>query len=193
MSNDSKANNLKLFSCIILAGGEGKRVGGVDKGLLEYKNQPLIEHVIEAISPQVDDIVISANRNIARYKNYSDKVISDKSAQYLGPLAGISAALTHCAHDLVLVVPCDTPFLPSDIITKFLSHRVDSLLYIAASNNKLQPVMLMQKKLQTSIKQSLENNERRLMFWVKSQQPEIISFQDEAAFKSFNQRHDFAP
>lgn len=186
MNNDSKR-----FSCIILAGGEGKRLGGVDKGLLEYRNKPLVEHVIDAVSPQVDDLVISANRNTERYKSYTNKVISDESEQYLGPLAGINAALPHCTHDRVLVVPCDTPFLPDDIIDQFLSARTDNNLYIAESKNKLQPVMLIHKSLQGSISQSLHRGELRLMFWVESQHPEIIPFPDEAAFKSFNHTDDF--
>lgn len=179
------------FSCIILAGGEGKRVGGVDKGLLEYKNKPLIEHVIASIRPQVDDLIISANRNIERYKNYSNKVISDISEKCLGPLAGINAALPHCTHDRVLIVPCDTPYLPADIIAKFLSSHADSHLYIAESKNKLQPVMLIHKNLHNSITSSLDKEQLRLMFWARSQQPEVVPFPDESAFKSFNQTDDF--
>jgi len=182
----------KSFSCIILAGGEGKRVGGVDKGLIEYKNRPLVEHVIDAINPQVDDLVISANRNIEHYRRYSKKVISDNSEQCLGPLAGIYAALPHCRHDRVLVVPCDTPFLPKNIIEQFLSKRDDADIYIAKSHEKLQPVLLIQKKLRESIGHALAAGELRLMFWVKTHQPEIISFQDDAAFKNFNNTSDFA-
>ncbi len=184
-------NKAEQFSCIILAGGEGKRVGGVDKGLLKYKNKPLIEHVIASVRPQIDELVISANRNIERYKNYSNKVISDISEKHLGPLAGINAALPHCTHDRVLIVPCDTPHLPADIIAKFLSGRADSHLYIAESKNKLQPVMLIHKKLHNSITSSLDSEQLRLMFWVRSQQPEVVLFADESAFKSFNQADDF--
>jgi molybdopterin-guanine dinucleotide biosynthesis protein A len=179
------------FSCIILAGGEGKRVGGVDKGLIEYKNKPLIEHVIDATSPQVDDLVISANRNIERYKKYTDKVISDRCEQYLGPLAGIDVALPHCIHQRILIVPCDTPFLPHDIIEHFLAKRNDADLYIAETKNKLQPVMLIHKTLHDSISRSLDNNELRLMFWAKAHQPEIITFSDSRPFKSFNHTDDF--
>jgi len=184
-------DNSERFSCIILAGGEGKRVGGVDKGLIEYRNRPLIEHVIDTIKPQISDLVISANRNTERYQRYTGKVISDGSQQYLGPLAGIDAALPHCAYERVLVVPCDTPFLPGDIINRFLSGQPDKNLYIAESNNKLQPVMLIHKALLASIRRSLDSNELRLMFWVKSQQPEITVFQDDAAFRSFNNTDDF--
>jgi len=191
MNIDSKPAKTKPFSCIILAGGEGKRVGGVDKGLLEYKNKPLVEHVIAAVNPQIDDLVISANRNIEHYKRYSKNVISDKSETCLGPLAGIYAALPHCQHEQVLVVPCDTPFLPRNIIEKFLSQGDDTGIYIAESCQKLQPVLLIQKKLHGSIGKALAADERRLMFWVKQHQPEIVPFQDEAAFKSFNNTSDF--
>ncbi len=192
MNTDLKPDNSKNFSCIILAGGEGKRVGGVDKGLIQYKNRPLIEHVIDAINPQIDDLVISANRNTEHYRRYSKKIVSDKAEHYLGPLAGISAALPHCAHQRVLVVPCDTPFLPHNIIDQFLSKRDDADVYIAESKNKLQPVMLIHKKLCESINHALDAGELRLMFWVKKHQPEIIPFQDDAAFKSFNNSRDFA-
>jgi molybdopterin-guanine dinucleotide biosynthesis protein A len=179
------------ISCIILAGGEGKRVGGVDKGLLEYKNRALIEHVINTVSPQIDDLIISANRNIKKYEQYTDKVISDESEQYLGPLAGINAALPHCDHNRVLITPCDTPFLPDDIIARFLSDDCEADLYIAESDNKLQPVMLMHKKLHESISRSLKQGQLRLMQWARSQQPEIIPFQETTAFKSFNNKMDF--
>ena len=179
------------ISCIILAGGEGKRVGGVDKGLLEYKNRPLIEYIINTIRPQVDDIVISANRNHDRYKQYSSKVVSDKSEKYLGPMAGIDAALPHCKHDWVLIIACDTPLLAADIIDKFLQTKTDSKLYIAESNNKMQLLLLLHRSLHSSIKRALSENQLRLMRWAKSQQPEIVIFHAVAAFKNFNNSKDF--
>ena len=178
-------------SCIILAGGEGKRVGGVDKGLLEYRGKPLIEHVIEKVSPQVDDIVISANRNIKRYQLYSQKVISDESEQYLGPLAGINAALTHCQHDRVLIVACDIPSLPPDIIYRFLSKQPDTHVHIASTSHQLQLVMLIHKNLHDSIAHSLEEGQLRLMQWAISQKPEIVEFENGSAFKNFNYTDDF--
>lgn len=184
-------HNTRKFSCIILAGGEGKRVDGVDKGLLEYKGRPLIEHVINAVTPQVDDIVISANRNAEQYKLYSPKVISDQSEQYLGPLAGISAALGHCRHEWILIVACDTPFLPSDIIDQFLSTQSDRHLYIASTNGKPQLVLLLHRSLHDSLQHSLNEGKLRLMQWVKSHQPEIVTFEDETVFRNFNTPDDF--
>lgn len=178
-------------SGIILAGGEGKRVGGVDKGLLEYRGKPLIEHVIEKIIPQVDDIVISANRNTKQYQRYSETVIADETEQYLGPLAGIYAALPHALHDRVLIVACDTPCLPTDIIDKFSRSKPETHLHIATSNNRLQLVMMLHKNLHRSIGQALIDGQLRLMQWVKSQQPEMVEFEDESAFRNFNNNDEF--
>ncbi|MCK4834705.1 MAG: molybdenum cofactor guanylyltransferase [Gammaproteobacteria bacterium] len=179
------------ISCIILAGGEGKRVGGVDKGLLEYKDKPLIEHMINILAPQVEEIVISANRNIERYKSYTSKVIADESEHYRGPMAGIAAALPHCNHDWVLIVACDTPFLPANIVDTLLQGHNDSYLHIAEADDKLQLVMLLHRTLHPSLQKSLDENQLRLMQWAKSQQPEIINFQDSALFKNFNNDTDF--
>lgn len=183
--------NVIKVSCIILAGGEGKRVGGVDKGLLEYRGKPLIEHVIKKVSPQVDDIVISANRNTKRYELYSQKVIIDESVNYLGPMAGINAALPHCQHDRVLIVACDTPFLPSDMINRFISGQTGAQLHIASTNKRLQLAMLIHKNLHDSISHSLNEGQLRLIQWAKSQQPEIVEFEDGSAFKNFNYTDDF--
>lgn len=179
----------KQVSCIILAGGEGKRVGGVDKGLVTYKNTPLIEHALASIKPQVDEIIISANRNIDTYKKYGYKVISDTSDDYRGPLAGITAALPYCRNEWVFIIPCDMPFLPVNIVER-LSAETEKYISIAESNHKMQLVFLMHKKLQTSIRQSLGNNQLRLMQWIKSHQPVIISFTEDNAFKNFNCRDD---
>lgn len=181
--------NLDKVSCIILAGGEGKRVDGADKGLVLYKYIPLIEHVLSSIKPQVDEIVISANRNIDIYKEYGYKVIVDAAEDYKGPLAGIAAALPYCTYDRVLIVPCDMPYLSDNIVEK-LSGKADKDISIVESDNKMQLVFLMHKKLLTSIQQSLESEQLRLMQWVKSHQPAVIKFADDSAFKNFNNRDD---
>ena len=177
------------LSCIILAGGEGKRVGGADKGLVTYKSSPLIEHVLSSVKPQVDEIIISANRNIDVYEKYGYRVIADTSDQYQGPVAGIAAALPYCSNDRVLIVPCDMPFLPGDLVEK-LASETGKDISIAESESKMQLVLLMHKKLQASIQRSLDNNQLRLMRWVKSHQPAIIHFNDDRAFRNFNNRDD---
>ncbi|MES2635961.1 MAG: molybdenum cofactor guanylyltransferase, partial [Pseudomonadota bacterium] len=103
------------ISCIILSGGRATRMGGVDKGLLRLQNQPLIQHVIKRLSPQVDEIFINANREIVQYQAFGYPVLQDSHANFIGPLAGFSLGLQHAKHDYVLTVPCDSPFLPMDL------------------------------------------------------------------------------
>jgi len=185
--SDTSANK---FSCIILAGGEGKRVGGRDKGLVEYKNRPLIEYVIDTVKPQCDEIIISANRNLAVYKSYGYKIISDEADNYRGPLAGIAAALSVCKNEWVLIVPCDMPFLPADIIDTLSRRMGTSKLCIAEADDRLQLVFLLHRSLQPSVEQALEKNQLRLMQWIKSQQPARCLFSDGHYFKNFNESKD---
>ncbi|MBE9567157.1 MAG: molybdenum cofactor guanylyltransferase [Proteobacteria bacterium] len=179
------------ISCIILAGGEGRRVNGQDKGLVLYQDKPLIEHVIDRIRPQVDDIVISANRNLATYRRYADNVISDDRENYMGPLAGINACLPHCRHPLALIVACDLPRLPDDLVNRLQSamkhaeERVD--VCIATVDKRHQLTLLMRTDLQAGIAQRLTNNQLKLIEWVESQHYSTVSFDDSTqAFANLN-------
>lgn len=172
-----------FVSCIILAGGRGKRAGGLDKGLLPYKdktgnNKPLIEHVIDTVKNQVDDIVISANRNIKSYKQYSANVIGDSTEDYQGPLAGIAACLKHCKHELVLVVACDMPNLPSNLVTRLLSEIQNNSISIATVNNHHQLALIIKGNMVDSVQQRLNNKQLKLMQWVESAPYNTVSFDD---------------
>lgn len=180
----------KKFSCIILAGGEGKRVDGRDKGLINYKNKPLIQHVIDAVSPQTNEIIISANRNRENYETYGYKVVADTADEYRGPLAGITAALPYCKNDWVFVAPCDMPFLPNDIIDTLFNDIIEHDLCIAETENRLQLVFLLNKSLLPSLLASLQNNQLRLMQWVKSQKLITHPFTESQYFKNFNHTKD---
>ena len=183
-------------SCIILAGGEGKRTGGLDKGLLPYekkpgKNKPLIEHVIDAVKNQVDDIVISANRNIESYQQYSANVIGDSTEDYQGPLAGIAACLKHCKHELVLVVACDMPNLPSNLVTRLISEIQDNSFSIATVDNHHQLALIIKDNMDDSVQQRLKNKQLKLIQWVESVPYITVSFDDiPDAFVNLNQLSD---
>ena len=175
-------------SCIILAGGEGKRAGGLDKGLLPYekktgknktgKNKPLIEHVIDAVKNQVDDIVISANRNIGSYQQYSANVIGDSTEDYQGPLAGIAACLKHCKHGLVLVVACDMPNLPGNLVTRLISEIQDNSFSIATVNNHHQLALIIKSNMVDSVQQCIKKKQLKLIQWVESVPHITVSFDD---------------
>lgn len=173
-------------SAIILAGGEGRRVGGADKGLIELDGVPLIEHVIQAISAQVEDIVISANRNIERYRQYGYEVVSDPDENYRGPLAGMSACLPRCQHDNVLVVACDMPCLPSDLVMRLSADDAYEVV-IAESGGRMQLVLLVDKTLSASVTSALDSDELGLMRWVKSRNYRCIRFDDETLFTNLNE------
>jgi len=183
-------------SCIILAGGRGKRAGGLDKGLLPYEkktgeNKPLIEHVINAVNSQVDDIVISANRNAELYRQYSANVFGDSTENYQGPLAGIAACLTHCKHELVLVVACDMPNLPNNLVTRLVSEIQNNAISIATVDNHHQLALIIKSNMLDSVQQRLNNKQLKLIQWVESAPYNTVSFDDTPdAFVNLNQLPD---
>ena len=121
---------------IILAGGEARRMGGNDKGLIPYVNQPLIAHVIHHLAPQVEQLLINANRNIERYQQFGYPVISDSLSGYQGPLAGMLAGMQMATTDYILTAPCDSPS-PSP---KLRQRMMESLL--SSGKKSLSPLMV---------------------------------------------------
>ncbi|NVZ65150.1 molybdenum cofactor guanylyltransferase MobA [Pseudomonas gingeri] len=103
-------------SILLLAGGRGQRMGGQDKGLLEWRGQPLIAHLHATTRPLTDDLIISCNRNRQRYAAYADRLVSDDSDDFPGPLAGIRAGLAVARHSHLLVLPCDVPQVDRDLL-----------------------------------------------------------------------------
>lgn len=172
------SNHAINISCIILAGGEGKRAQGMDKGLVLYNDRPLIEHVIDAIEHQVDDIVISANRNIETYGQYVSQVITDSANNYQGPLAGIAASLPFCKHELVLVVACDMPTLPANLVERLAADVHNASICIASVDGHHQLAMIIKKDLLDSIRQRLNDDQLKLIRWVESVDYNTVNFDD---------------
>jgi len=103
---------------VVLAGGRGQRMGEADKGLQPLRGRSLVEWVLERVDPQVDDLLIIANRNLERYLELGYPVLRDRIPDFAGPLAGLQAGLTQTRSELVLLVPCDTPLLPADLVSR---------------------------------------------------------------------------
>jgi molybdopterin-guanine dinucleotide biosynthesis protein A len=180
-------SDLPKFSCIILAGGLGKRMQGNDKGLVDYMGRPLIEHVLNRISPQVSDIVISANRNLPHYRSYGYRVIPDSIEGFAGPLSGIASALPACTHHWVLVTPCDMPRLPRDLLSTMYDARGNVPLVAIEAGGRLQLVFLMQRDLLPAIITFLSSGQHRVMTWLQSQPHKLIKYNSAAqAFCNFN-------
>jgi molybdopterin-guanine dinucleotide biosynthesis protein A len=103
---------------LVLAGGRGSRMGGVDKGLQNFRGMPLALHTLLRLQPQVGATLVNANRNLAAYESFGAPVWPDGLADYAGPLAGFLTGLEHCETPWLLTVPCDTPLFPRDLATR---------------------------------------------------------------------------
>lgn len=106
---------------MVLAGGRGSRMGGVDKGLQPFAGQPLARHALQRLAPQVGPLLVNANRHLETYRAWGVEVVADTEADYPGPLAGFLAGLLHCRTPWLLAVPCDTPRFPADLVARLVA------------------------------------------------------------------------
>lgn len=137
------------ISGLILAGGEGRRMSGRDKGLITLAQKPLVEYAIDCLTPLVDDLSISCNRNQELYADYQLACLADSetssSNQYAGPMAGLATGLKHAQHDWLMVMPCDTPLMTKEVMGQLLNEI--SELSISKSN-EVQAVIFSHQGLQ---------------------------------------------
>jgi len=177
---------------VVLAGGQGSRMGGVDKGLAMFRSRPMVAHVIERFAPQVDELLVNANRNIEQYAGFGYRVISDEIAGFAGPLAGFERALAHAQAPLVATVPCDSPFLPRDLVARLRkSLESDSAqLAVAKTGAQAHPVFcLMRREVRDSLTRFLAAGERKIDRWYAHLAVVEVAFDDEPdAFANINTR-----
>lgn len=184
-------DNVLPVTGIILAGGEGRRMTGQDKGWITLQGKPLVQHVLERLQPQVMQCVISANRNVERYRALGIAVVSDPDV-YLGPLAGIASALQQITTDYALVVPTDAPLLPLDLATR-LQQALPARLVICHDGERLQPLFgLYHRDCAESIRDYLAEGQRKLTHWCMTQNPTIVTLTDAAAFTNLNTPDELA-
>ncbi len=172
-------------TAILLAGGEGRRMGGQDKGLIKLRDKPLIEWVLARIAPQVDEILISANRNLDTYRTLGYPVLPDKTAGFAGPLAGIARGLLDARHDLVLAVPCDTPFLPDDLLARLAAVLQDPEIDLAVpdTGDRIQhAICLMRRRVGGNLAVFLAQGGRRVQDWQAGLRLAHADFRDAASF-----------
>jgi molybdopterin-guanine dinucleotide biosynthesis protein A len=172
-----------LISCIILAGGRATRMNNVDKGLVLLQNKPLIAHVIKRLKPQVDEILINANREIVSYEAFDYPVLQDENEGFLGPLAGFSLGLQHAKYDYILTVPCDSPLLPLSLADRLLNGMTEARadIAVASSDGDTHPVFcLMKKSVLPSLIGFLDAGERKVSTWQKSLNYTEVDFSDNS-------------
>jgi len=182
-------------AAVILAGGQGRRMGGADKGLLEYRSRPLIEWVLAVLAPQVGEILISANRNLDTYAAYGRRVLTDTLPDFPGPLAGVLAALEAVNADWLLVAPCDTPHLPADLAPRLLeaARREKVPLAVAADEARVHhSCFIVRTDQRDHLAAYLARGERAVRHWQAGLASTTVRF-NAAAFANFNQPDDLKP
>jgi molybdopterin-guanine dinucleotide biosynthesis protein A len=177
---------------IVLAGGQGRRMGGVDKGLQLLHGEPMVAAVLARLAPQVDEILINANQNLEAYARFGHRVVPDAVGGFAGPLAGLHAGLTTAGHPLVLTVPCDSPFLPLDLRSRLERELNQHDLAVAKTGDQPHPVFaLVRSSVLKNLEDFLAQGGRKIDAWYAALKVVEVSFDDEAdAFRNINTREE---
>ena len=175
---------------VILAGGLGRRMGGVDKGLQLLDGRPLARHVADRLAPQVERLLINANRSHDEYARLGYPLIPDRISDFAGPLAGLHAALSAADTPLVATAPCDSPFLPADLIARLRAglENAGAQLAVARTFDQPHPVFcLCRRALLPHLSEFLLSGQRRFGSWYTTLNALEVAFDDEAdAFENIN-------
>jgi molybdopterin-guanine dinucleotide biosynthesis protein A len=191
MSSGIAPEALPHTTGVILAGGLARRMGGHDKGLLEVNGRPMVLHIRDQLQPQVDQLLINANRNQPTYSALTGcPVISDQVGDFAGPLAGMAAALSHSQTPYLVAVPCDSPFLAPDLVQRLhhhlQTHQAD--IAMATEGDKLQPVfVLLSNHLRESLLEFLNSGGRKIIDWYYQHNVIEVDFSDRSGmFENIN-------
>jgi molybdenum cofactor guanylyltransferase len=176
---------------LILAGGMGRRMDSRDKGLVEFRGKPMVQHAIERLAPQVNELIVNANRNIDIYAAFGHRIVSDEVSGFAGPLAGLHAGLHACASDCtwLATVPCDSPMLPLDLVQRLFdaAQSENAEIAVALTEEGTQPVFaLYHTSLLASLEAFLNAAERKIDKWTAQHRVANVLFEDANAFANIN-------
>ncbi|MBM3392469.1 MAG: molybdenum cofactor guanylyltransferase MobA [Betaproteobacteria bacterium] len=178
---------------LVLAGGLGRRMGGRDKGLQAFRGKPMVSWAIERLTPQVDSLLINANQNLEAYRAFGHPVIPDRIGGFAGPLAGLHAGLSACETPLIVTVPCDSPFLPADLVARLRAAlEADGAdLVVAKTGDQPHPVFsLVRREVLDGLAAFLEGGGRKVDAWYAALKVAEVPFPDERAFANINTLHE---
>lgn len=180
---------------IVLAGGMGRRMGSVDKGLVPLAGRPMVAHVLARLAPQVGPILINANQNAERYAAFGHPVVPDDVGGFAGPLAGLHAGMTRATTPYVVTVPCDSPFLPGDLVARLAAGLVAQQAQIAVAYTGAQPhpvFALVDRSVGPHLAAFLAGGGRKIDAWYATLAFAAVPFADEAAFRNINTPDELA-
>ena len=166
---------------LVLSGGRGRRMGGMDKGLVPYQGRALVLYALDALKCHADYILINANRNMEAYRDFGYPVVSDPDPDFRGPLSGILAGMRAAPTHWMLTVPCDMPKVDGQILSRLLMTQecTDVSLLIAHDGERLQPLlMLASTDLEASLHHYLDSGKRRVDEWIETIPHHIVDLSD---------------
>jgi molybdopterin-guanine dinucleotide biosynthesis protein A len=189
--------DINQITGLVLAGGRGSRMGNVDKGLQNFRGAPMALHVIMRLSPQVGTIMINANQNLGPYEGFGVPVWPDQIGGFAGPLAGLQTGLSHCETEYLVTAPCDSPFLPHDLVERLAEALVENNADLAVAvtvegegddqRRQSHPVFcLMTASLLPHLERFLQEGGRKIDAWYASLNVAEVDFPDEKAFRNIN-------
>jgi molybdenum cofactor guanylyltransferase len=182
------------ITAVILAGGQGRRMGGQDKGLIDFNGRSLAAILVERLEQQGVDIVINANRNLTKYRQFGHPVISDQLEDYQGPLAGFASAMAAVDNPFILTLPCDGPLLTEDYLARFIDAYAGkpAAILVADDGERLQPVhALLRVDLLPSLTGFLDSGDRKIDRWYAQHDYTRVDFSDCAGmFRNINTASD---
>ena len=183
-------HNEQPVTGVILAGGLGRRMGGIDKGLVAFNGRPMVAHVIARLKPQADEILINANRNADQYRAWGYRVIADAIEGFAGPLAGLERGLAEARHELVVTAPCDSPFLPTVLVERLHAsmRSANADLAVARTGDQPHPVFcLCKRSLHAHLRSYLAAGGRKIDAWYSTLAVVAVAFDDQPdAFSNIN-------
>ena len=178
---------------LVLAGGRGSRMGGIDKGLQPWRGRVLAQHALDRLAPQVGRLAINANRNLEAYAAMGVPVWPDATGDFAGPLAGWLAGLQACETPWLVTVPCDTPLFPADLVARLAAAAIAEHAEIAMASGleegqqRTQPVFcLLRRELQASLAEAMAAGERKVDRWTARHRCAVVPFDDPQAFFNIN-------
>ena len=190
------------ITALVLAGGRGTRMGHVDKGLQKFRGASMAAHVIRRLAPQAGKLAINANRNADAYAAFGVPVWPDDLQGFEGPLAGLATGLRHCTTEYLVTAPCDSPFVPADLVARLAgaleAHDADLALAETeeadeggALRVQPQPVFaLVKASALPQLSAYLAGGGRRMDGWYGSIRTVRVRFDDAAAFRNINTLHE---
>lgn len=183
----------QTITALILAGGAGRRVGHRDKGLIPWQGKPFIAHVTDILKPQVEEILISCNRNFSVYEEYGSRTVADTRRDFQGPLAGLEAASNLISTELLVVVGCDTPHLPADLVERLIApllHHRDDTPDISYAHDGARAQYLcagLKSACLASLPGFLDGGQRAVRDWYRSLNTIAVDFSDRpTSFRNYN-------